>query len=252
MPLTDFFERPVPFVLSLTAECLEPKMSSVNKSVVRPVESLSNRALRSRDKLKRATRELLNERGLRQIRVQDVTERAGVAAGLFYRYFRDLRELVYEVSKEFMAQLNDQTSDLASAAHPYDQIYERHLLALDLFTKNPGIVRCMFQHDGDYPEFGLAWKAAAHEWNLQVADFLQANISIEAEHAQHTAFVLGAMTEGVFFQYLIRHTEDLEDMGPVPGDIAEMISVMWYRIIFLENPPAEKLRSGKSLIPAAS
>ncbi len=227
-------------------------MSSLSKSPVQPVESLSDRALRSRDKLKGATSELLNERGFRQIRVQDVTERAGVAAGLFYRYFRDLREIVYEVSKEFMEQLNAQTGDLASAAHPYDQIYERHSLALNLFTQNPGIVRCMFQHDGDYPEFGLAWKAAAHDWNLQVADFLQANISIDAEHAQHTAFVLGAMTEGVFFQYLIRHTEDLEDMGPVPNDIAEMISVMWYRTIFLGNPPADKLRSGDSLIPSGN
>ena len=158
---------------------------------------------------------------------------------------------VITVSREFMAQLISQTSDLASAAHPYDQIYERHLLALNLFTQNPGIVRCMFQYDGDYPEFGLAWKGAAHLWNLQVADFLQANISIQPEQAQHTAFVLGAMTEGVFFQYLIRHTEDLENMGPVPNDIAELISVMWYRAIFLQNPPADKLRSGNALLPAA-
>jgi hypothetical protein len=62
------------------------------------------------------------------------------------------------------------------------------------------------------------------------------------------AFVLGAMTEGVFFQYLIRHTEDLSDIGTEPRDIAEMIAIMWYRSIFLKNPPTDKLRTGNTLI----
>jgi len=225
-------------------------MRSATKSAVQPIESLSERARRSRDKLKEATRELLNECGFRKMRVQDVTDRAGVAAGLFYRYFRDLPEVVHEVSRDFMEQLNAETSHLPRAAHPYDQIFERHALAVNMFARNPGIVRCLFQHDGDFPEFGQVWKSAAHDWNLLVADFLQHSISIPADQAEHMAFVLGAMTEGVFFQYLIRHTEDLSEMGSEPDDIAEMIAVMWYRTIFLENPPAEKLHSGRSLIPA--
>lgn len=184
------------------------------------------------------------------MRIQDVTERAGVAAGLFYRYFHDLREVVHELSSEFMDQLNAETGSLTDAAHPYDQIYERHLLAVTLFAQNPGIVRCLFQHDGDYPEFGQVWKTAAHEWNLQVANFLRRSIGVSKAQAEHMAFVLGAMTEGVFFQYLIRHTEDLSEIGGEPEDIAEMIAVMWYRTIFLESPPAAKLRSARSLLAA--
>lgn len=218
------------------------------KFPVHPVESLTHRALRSRDKLKRATIALLNERGYRRLRVQDVTERAGVAAGLFYRYFHDLREIVHEVSMEFMDRLNSETSELPGLAHPYDQIFERHALAVNLFSGNPGIVRCLFQLDGDYPEFGQVWKTAAHDWNMQVADFLKSSTGIPAEQAAHMAFVLGAMTEGVFFQYLIRHTEDLSVMVEKPQDIAEVIAVMWYRTIFLKDPPLEKLRSGKALI----
>jgi AcrR family transcriptional regulator len=219
-------------------------------SSVQPVEALSDRALRSRDKLKRATRELLNERGFHKLRIQDVTERAGVAAGLFYRYFHDLREIVHEISREFMDELNAETGVMTKAAHPYDQIFERHSLAVNLFAANPGVVRCLFQLDGDYPEFGQVWKTAAHDWNMQVAEFLSAFTPMPATQAVHMAFVLGAMTEGVFFQYLIRHTEDLSDMGREPDDIAEIIAVMWYRTIFLENPPAERLRSGRSLISA--
>jgi AcrR family transcriptional regulator len=215
---------------------------------VAPVENLSSRALRTREKLKQAAVELLNERGYRALRVHDVTQRAGVAAGLFYRYFHDLRELVHEITRDFMAKLNAETGVLPLATHPYDQIFERHALAIRLFIGNPGIVRCLFQLDGDYPEFGQAWKQAAHDWNMQVAEFLRSAMNMPEPQAVRMAFVLGAMTEGVFFQYLIRHTEDLSAMAEQPEDIAEMLSVMWYRTIFLTNPPLEKLRAGKKLI----
>ncbi len=182
------------------------------------------------------------------MRVQDVTERARVAAGLVYRYFPGLREIVYEVSKDFMDELNAKTRELPAFTHPYDQIVGRLTLAVEMFSDNPGIVRCLFQLDGDFPEFGRVWKDAAHEWNLHVAGFLKTNASIPTQQAEHMAFVLGAMTEGVFFQYLIRHTEDLSDIDTEPRDIAEMIAIMWYRSIFLKNPPTDKLRTGNTLI----
>lgn len=223
-------------------------MRSNTKTSVQPVENLSNRALRTREKLKIATRVALNEIGFHRMRVQDITEGAGVAAGLFYRYFSDVREIVREICEDFMDELNAVTRNLPALAHPYDQIFERHTLAVEMFSNNPGIIRCLFQHDDDFPEFGQVWKAAAHEWNLQVADILKSHASMPSEQAEHMAYVLGAMTEGVFFQYLIRHTKDLFDMGREPKDIAEIIAIMWYRTIFLEDPPADKLNLTNPLI----
>lgn len=182
------------------------------------------------------------------MRVQDITRGAGVAAGLFYRYFPGVPEIVQEICEDFMDDLNARTRNLPVQTHPYDQIFERHALAVDLFSDNPGIVRCLFQHDDDFPLFGQIWKMAAHEWNLQVADFLKSQASMPSEQAEHMAYVLGAMTEGVFFQYLIRHTKDLFDMGREPKDIAEIIAIMWYRTIFMESPPANKLNSTNPLI----
>lgn len=233
---------------AITRAAVRARTRAGTKSAVRPVENLSVRALRTREKLKHAARELLNERGYRRLRIQDLTVRAGVAAGLFYRYFHDLREIVHEVSGDFMAHLNAETSALPAVAHPYDQIFARHALALRLFESNPGIVRCLFQLDGDYPEFGQVWKLAAHDWNMQVASFLSATAGLPAAEARNMAFYLGAMTEGVFFQYLIRHTEDLSVLGGKASDVAEMLSVMWYRSIFLANPPLEKLRACRSLV----
>ena len=233
---------------TLAKAAVKARTKPGSKTAVQPIEKLGDRALRTRDKIKLAAARLLNERGYHELRVQDVTERAGVAAGLFYRYFHDLREIVHEVSTDFMAELNARTSLLPDVVHPYDQIFERHALAVRMFTANPGILRCLFQLDGDYPEFGQVWKSAAHEWNLQVASMLNTSARLPRVQAERMAFVLGAMTEGVFFQYLIRHTEDLSVIGQTPEGIAEILSVMWYRTIFLENPPREKLRTGKALI----
>jgi hypothetical protein len=42
-------------------------------------------------------------------------------------------------------------------------------------------------------------------------------------------------------------------MGGKPEDIADVLAVMWYRAIYLEDPPRERLRpAGRRLIGGAS
>lgn len=221
------------------------------RSSAQPKAALNQRGKRSRERLKRAAREVLNEKGYRNIRLQDVTERAGVASGLFYHYFRDLREVVAEVSSDFFDALVEDAKSLADYHEPYDWIFQNHRNVVERFSRNPGILACLFGLSGDYEEFDGIWKKNAHAWNLQVADFLQETAGFPAENAKRLAFVLGATTEGVIYQALIRHTEDLFEFGEQPEDIAEVIAVIWHRTIFLRDPPAEKLRApGRRLIGA--
>lgn len=212
------------------------------RASVLPADVLQARGLRSRDRLKRAAREMLNEKGFRNLRVQDVTARAGVASGLFYRYFQDLREVVAEIARDFFDEVLKDTGTESQGAHPYDWIYAQHLNVVRGFAENPGILACLFGLTTDFAEFDEIWKRNAHKWNLQVAAFLRRAAGFEAGTAERMGFVLGAMTEGVIYQELIRHTEDLIELGRRPEDITEVITVMWYRAIFLANPPAEKLR----------
>lgn len=218
-------------------------------SSAQPKEALNPRGLRSRNRLKDAARSALNEKGYRNLRVQDVTDRAGVASGLFYRYFHDLREIVAEISSDFFDELISDTETLEIPDAPYDWIYNNHRNVVERFAKNPGILACLFGLAGDYEEFDAIWKRNAHKWNLQVADFLQAKAGFERTNAEHMGFVLGAMTEGVIYQALIRHTKDLFEFASQPEDIAEAIAVMWYRAIFFSDPPSAKLGpAGRRLV----
>lgn len=225
---------------------------SRRRSSVQPAKSLQPRAQRSREQIKSAARVVLNSKGFRNLRVQDVTERAGVASGLFYRYFRDLGDVVGQVCAAFFDELIERTQALTDFSDAYDWIYDNHRIVVSLFAKNPGILACLFGIAGHYPEFDAIWKRNAHVWNLQVAKFLQTTAGFAPRSAERMSFVLGAMTEGVVYQELIRHTEDLAQLGRRPEDIAEVIAVMWYRTIFLRNPPAEKLRAPGRALTALS
>lgn len=223
----------------------------VLRSSIQHAEDLNARGLRSRDRLKQAARDVLNEKGLASLRVQDITERADVAAGLFYRYFHDLRHIVGEIARDFFRELLKDAPPAAERAHPYDWIYQNHRVLVRGFAANPGILACLFGLAGDYEEFDQIWKENAHRWNLEVAAFLERNNGMRREAAERMGFVLGAMTEGVIYQSLIRHTADLLKIGSEPEDIAEVISVMWYRVIFLSNPPTDRMRvAGRRLTGA--
>jgi TetR/AcrR family transcriptional regulator, ethionamide resistance regulator len=224
--------------------------TGTRRTAVHPQQSLQQqRALRSRELLKEATRAALNERGFRSLRVQDVTARAGLANGLFYRYFQDLGAAVAEVCAAVFDELLHQTRSLTDYSDPYTWIYRSHLAAVGVFARNPGVLACFFGLAADYPEFDVIWKRNAHDWNLQVAGFLQETAGFTQASAERMGFVLGAMTEGVIYQELIRQTEDLVRLGRRPQEIAEVISVMWYRAIFLRDPPIDRLRApGRKVI----
>lgn len=216
---------------------------------VRPRELLRARGLRSRELLKKAAREILNERGYASLRVQDVATRAGVASGLFYRYFHDLREIVSELARDFFAELLASTPPPATRAHRYDWIASNLRNVVSKFAANPGVLACLFGLAGDHEEFDDIWKHNAHRWNLEVAQYLKREAGFDTARARRMAFMLGAMTEGVVYQALIRHTADLAQLAGRPDDIADTLAVMWYRAIFLEDPPALRLRaSGRRLV----
>jgi AcrR family transcriptional regulator len=230
-----------------------PAGRTARRASVLPLGALNARGLRSRERLKAAAREALNAQGYRNLRVQDITARAGVATGLFYRYFHDLREIVGEVARDFFAELLHEVKPVTQYAHRYDWIFATLSDVVRRFADNAGILACLFGLSGDYEEFDQIWKENAHKWNLQVAEFLQRELGCDTAQARRMGYMLGAMTEGVVYQALIRRTQDLLEMGDKADDIADLLAVMWYRAVFFEDPPVARLRqSGRRLIGAGA
>src|ERR1700724_3038484 len=136
-------------------------------------EAVQPKAVRTRELLKQATRDALNAKGFRSLRVQDVTEQAGVANGLFYRYFQDLGAAVAEVCSTFFDELVAHAEELTDYSNPYRWIYLAHRDAIKSFSLNPGVLACLFGLAGDHTEFDEIWKRNVHIWNLRVGAFLR-------------------------------------------------------------------------------
>lgn len=186
------------------------------------------------------------------MRVQDVAARAGLAAGLFYRYFHDLREIVAEIARDFFAEILARAAP-ARSLQGFEWIRVVLIDAVRQFAANPGILACLFGLAGDYEEFDQIWKKNAHKWNLQVAAFLVRDAGLPHAQANRMGFMLGAMTEGVIYQALIRRTNDIARFAAKPENVAEVLAVMWYRAIYLSEPPKAKLGpAGRAFIVAAS
>lgn len=210
--------------------------------------ALSRKAQQTRNRIKTAALGALNQHGYRNLHIADVTGKAGVASGLFYRYFRDLRHVTHELCEDLFRGINDEAQFVPFSLHPFDWIYEMHLIAGRRFATNPGLLACMFELPGEFEEFGDVWKSSAHTWNLQIAKFLQEVAKLPPTSAKQLAFVLGAMAEGIYYQALIRHTSDLTKIGESPEVTSEIIAVIWYRTIFVENPPSSKIRTGIKIL----
>ncbi len=109
----------------------------------------------ARIKLKKAALIVLERLGYHKMRIVDVTSEAGVAAGLFYHYFSDLKTLTLEVLQDFVANAQNIESiekDVAKGDW-YSRIYVHNLFVVQTYEKHPGVMRSLFQLADENDEF---------------------------------------------------------------------------------------------------
>lgn len=75
-------------------------------------------SLQSRKKLLQAAKELIEQKGLAQTSVAEITQRAGLSCGSFYTYFKRKEDVLQELSQEMFAgilqQAKEQPGDFCS------------------------------------------------------------------------------------------------------------------------------------------
>lgn len=208
-----------------------------------PGEPSSSRGQRRRELIKAATRVVLEREGYRAMKVVDVAKEAGVAAGLFYHYFPDLKSVTCEVLGDFL-------QEMANALMPepkgrYDSIFSSTLILVKAFDEHPGLMRCLVQVADEVPEFKELWDRVSIAWTKRVATSIERQFpdSQIGEHfARCVAYALGAMVDGLVNEVYVHRNKDARRHLKRPQEVAELLSVMWYRALYLENPPQEALQ----------
>ena len=221
-----------------------PAVEITNTTTHRPRRSARGEAARLR--LKEAATRVLERTGYRQMRVADVTGEAGVAAGLFYHYFPDMRTLTIEVLQDFMQRFEalDDIERGVARGDWYARMYAHNRLVVQSYARNPGIMRCMVQMGDEQPEFGELWRASLQrrlEWFVNALPRLFPQAGLDSAQALLLTTLLAGTGERLLAEYYIARVPQLRVLELDEEEMTEWISVMFYRALFLENPPRERL-----------
>ncbi len=207
---------------------------------------------KSRNRIKAGVLKLLNTQSYRALRVVDVTQEAGVATGLFYHYFKDLPSLVEEVLSDYVADVADSETieQGIEKGDWYQRIYAyNHRVALS-YANRPGLMRNLLQLADEQPSFSRLLRNNFVEqlkWLVTSMPHLFEG-SQQSEHERlMIVYTLSASAEVLLRDYYINQVSALVEEELSVEDIAELLSSLFYRGLFLENPPQEKLVHFKQL-----
>lgn len=209
-------------------------------------KTISPKGAKARAKIKAAALAVMEEVGYHKMRITDVTSRAGVASGLFYHYFSDLKTLTREVLEDFVAvslRVEDIERDVPKGDW-YARIFAHNRLVVEAYAQRAGIMRCMLQLADEDEEFSLLLRRNFMQqlsWLSRQMPKLFPGAGLSEHQAMMVVYTLAGTGETVLRDYYVNRETVLVDTELSVDQMTELISVIFYRGLFLENPPAEKL-----------
>lgn len=214
--------------------------------------TLSARGEKARAKLKKAALVVLERDGYHKMRIADVTREAGVAQGLFYHYFPDLKSLTVEVLTDF-ARASHDPERVEKGVEPgdwYGRIYAHNLVVVRSYARRPGVMRCLLQLADEDPEFGALLRdnyRAQLMWLVEQMPRLFPEAMFRQHQALMVVYALAGIGEGLMREYFINHSQTLRAADLDAEAFAELLTTMFYRALFLEHPDTDKLNYTRNL-----
>jgi AcrR family transcriptional regulator len=210
---------------------------------------------RTRDRLKLAAVQVLEERGFLNLRVTDICKRAKVSPAAFYLYFNNKQEVTVEVLTEFLHQTFKLTGSEGSARPLFESIYDANLIWASSVRANAGLMRCLLQLGDQVPEFKRLNSRLNHEWFVYVTDRLLRRFPktrIDDKSLLLAVYALGGMMDELSSKVLVAREEYLqpviEAVAPTDEALAEFLSVLWYRALFGSEPTRLRYPSSRELL----
>ncbi len=107
-----------------------------------------------RVKIVNAVYSLLSEKDFNSITTAEIAKTAGVTEGLIYKYFKDKRDLLYQVLKEYFEGFWFKLQkNLAGIVPPIDRLEEIIRFSLDFYAENRVFARIILVEVRNSPDF---------------------------------------------------------------------------------------------------
>ena len=212
----------------------------------------SARGERARAGLKAAALVVLEREGYHKMRIADVTGEAGVAQGLFYHYFTDLKSLTLEVLTDF-AMVGSDPQEIEKGVAPgdwYARIYAYNLMVVKSYARRPGVMRCLLQladEDSDFSAMLRENYRGQLMWLVDLMPKLFPDVRFRNHQALLLVYSLAGIGEGLIREYFINESKTLRAADLSVEEFAELLSTMFYRALFLEHPELKQLEYTRNL-----
>ncbi len=217
------------------------------KAAMPELRSRSPKGEKAQAKLKAAAMTVMEEVGYHRMRIVDVTAEAGVASGLFYHYFKDLKTLTLEVLEDFVAhsrRVEDIEKDVPKGDW-YERMYAHNRMVVQAYEERPGIMRALLQLADEDEDFSqLLRDSFIHQlsWLTKQMPKLFPDMAMSKHQSLMVVYALAGTGETILRDYYINQEQALLKKKLSGEEMTELITVIFYRGLFLENPPTEKLR----------
>jgi hypothetical protein len=118
------------------------------------------------------------------------------------------------------------------------------------YAERPGITRCMLQLADEDAEFSRFLRQHFIEqlgWLVKQMPRLFPRARLTEHQALMVVYTLAGTGESLLRDYYVNREPALLASELQVAEIAELLTVMFYRGLFLENPPLEKLHYTRNL-----
>ena len=195
---------------------------------------------------------MLERDGYHKMRIADVTREAGVAQGLFYHYFKDLKSMTLEVLTDFAQGYSDPRDIEKDVPRGdwYARIYAHNLLVVRSYARRPGIMRCLLQLADEEPEFSAMLRENYRQqlmWLVDLMPKLFPDVRFRKHQALMVVYSLAGIGEGLLREYFINNSRTLRAAELSVEQFSELLSTMFYRALFLQHPPTKQLKYTRNL-----
>lgn len=218
-----------------------PTFARIRRNAVRtkPAAPKTKRGRETCERLKLALVELLQERAYQDIRLEDITTRAGARVSLFYHYFQSKQDIAQEVLTDMLESFKRQVSRRQKDANPLSTIHHANRQMVALYANNPGSMRCLLDtKDGEAP-FAQTWRSLTLDWNQRIAASISRQFPTALPNSESylaLAFALSGMVDNFLFEYFVNEQPSLRAAHPTHEDVASLLTTLWCRALYLQNP----------------
>jgi len=190
---------------------------------------------RTQARLRAATCRLLEFVPPAELKVADICREAGVAHGTFYVYFHDIHCLLADTLASFVGFVQSAMRGTATGTG-HERVRSTTATYVELFERNPGLMRCLVSRMDDYPEAMTAFQTLNREWTATVVDARLRRLAREyhaeapsREELLRRAYALGGMIDQYLIMLHFGRDDALAALSRDRDAVIDTLSLIWER-----------------------